>query len=52
MKKATKYPKNDNDYATPIALNLQEIKKEAQRVSNIKPFINNYNCEKINIHQD
>ena len=51
-KKATINPKKDDDkcfqYATTIALNFEEIKKDAQRCSNIKPFTNNYNWEGIN----
>ena len=31
-----------------IALNFHDIKKDPQIVSNIKPFINNYNWEGIN----
>ena len=38
-------PKNHHDrcfqYAATVALNFDEIKKGPQRVSNIKPFINN-----------
>ena len=48
-KKATK---NDDNkcfqYAKTIALNFDKIKKDTQRVSNIKPFINNYYWERIN----
>ena len=33
---------------TTIALNFKEMKKHPQRVSNSKPFINNYNCEGTN----
>ena len=50
-KKATINPKSDNDkclqYAVLIALNFEEIKKNPQKFSNTKPFINNYNWEKI-----
>ena len=45
--KKTIKPKNDDDrcfqYASTTALNFDEIKKDPQRVSNIKPFINNDN---------
>ena len=45
-------PKNDDDkcfqYAATIALNFGENKNNRQRVSKIKPFIDNYNCEVIN----
>ena len=43
-KKVNINPKNDDDrclqYAATIALNFDEIKKDPQRVLNIKPFIN------------
>ena len=52
QKKETINPENDDDrhfkYASTIPLNFNEIKNDAQRVSNIKPFINNFNCEGIN----
>ena len=35
-------------YATTIKLGFEEIKKDSQRVSNIKPFINNGNWQGIN----
>ena len=51
-KKATTNPKNDNDkcfqYAATIPLKFEEIKKDSKRVMNIKPFIDNYNWEKVN----
>ena len=31
-------------YAAPAALNYEEIKTNPERISNIKPFINKYNC--------
>ena len=44
-------PKNKDDkcfqYTTTTALNFEEIKKDPQRVSNIKPFMNKYNCDGI-----
>ena len=46
-KKATINPKHkDNEcfkYAITAALNYEEIGKDPQRISKIKPFINNYN---------
>ena len=51
-KKAATNPKNGNDncvkYAATTTLNFVEIKKDPQRVSHIKPFINNYKWERIN----
>ena len=50
-KKSTKTPKNNDDkcfqYAVTLALNLDKIKKDLQRVSKIKPFIEKYNWEDI-----
>ena len=34
-------------YAVPVALNNEEIKKDSQRPAKIKPFINQYNWEGI-----
>ena len=46
-KKSTTNPKNNDDkcfqYAVTLALNLDKIKKDPQRVSKIKPFIEKYN---------
>ena len=47
-KKATIGPKNTKDnkcfqYAITIALNHEEIVKDPQGISKIKPFIDNYN---------
>lgn len=46
-KKATTNEKKKDDrcfcYATTIALNVGEIKKDPQRISNIKPFMNKHN---------
>ena len=51
-KKAIINPKNEDDkcfqYAAAVALNYEEIKWNPERVSNIIPFINRYNWEKIN----
>ena len=50
--KATINPKNSGDkcfqYAVTVALNHEQIKKDPQRISKIKPFIDQYNWEKIN----
>ena len=35
-------------YPVTFALNYEEIKKDAQRITKIKPFINTYNREGIN----
>ena len=51
-KKATINPKNNYDncfqYALTVALNYQNIKKDPQRISKIKPFINQYDWKGIN----
>ena len=44
--------KNDNDnkcfqYALAVALNYEQIKKDPQKISKIKPFIDQYNWKKI-----
>ena len=50
-KKATINPKNkDNEcfkYAITVALNHERIKKDPQRISKIKPFIDQYNWKDI-----
>ena len=50
IKKSTINPKNSDDecfqYVVTAALNLEEIKKEPQRISKIKPFIDRYNWQK------
>ena len=50
-KKATINPKNNNDkrfqYALTVALNYEKIKKDLQRISKIKPFIDQYNRKDI-----
>ena len=50
-KKSTINPKNNDDkcfqYTVTLALNLDKIKKDPQRVSKIKPFIEKYNWEHI-----
>ena len=50
-KKSTINPKNNDDkcfqYAVTLALNLDKIKKDPQRISKIKPFIDPYNWKDI-----
>ena len=50
-KKATINPKNNDDncfqYALTVALNYKKTKKDRQRISNIKPFIYQYNWKDI-----
>ena len=45
-------PKNNDNkcfqYATTLALNFNKIDKHPQRISRIKPFIENYNWNDIN----
>ena len=52
-KKATINPKNNDDncfqYALTVALNHQHIRKSPQRISKIKPFVNQYNWKGIDI---
>ena len=51
-KKATINIKNEDgkcfQYAATVALNFEEIKWNAERISNNKLFINKYNWEEIN----
>ena len=51
-KKSTINPKNNDNkcfqYAVTLALNLDKIKKDPQRISKIKPFTEKYNWEDIN----
>ena len=53
-KTATVNPKNDNNkcfqYATTIKLNFEEIKKDPQRLSNIKAFIIDISKKMCYIH--
>ena len=46
-KKTTINPKNNEDkcieYALTVALNHQQIKNHSERISKIKPFIDQYN---------
>ena len=50
-KKSTINPKNNDDkcfqYAVTLALNIDRIKKDPQRISKIKPFIDQYNWKDI-----
>ena len=50
-KKSTINPKNNDDkcfqYAVTLALNIDRIKKYSQRISKIKPFIDQYNWKDI-----
>ena len=49
-KKATINPKNNDDkcfqYAITVALNHEQMKKDLQRITKIKPFIDQYNYKK------
>ena len=51
-KKATRNPKNNDDncfqYATTAVLNYKQIKNHPERITNLKPFINQYNWKGIN----
>ena len=50
-KKATINPKNNDDkcfhYALTVALNHEQIKKDPQKITKIKPFINQYSWKEI-----
>ena len=52
-KKGTINPKNKDDkcfqYALTFALNYEKIEKDPQRISNIKPFIDQYNWKDIDV---
>ena len=51
-KKAAINPQNEDEkcfqYAATVPSNYDNIKWNPERVSNIKPFINKYNWEKLN----
>ena len=48
-KKSTINPKNNDDkYGVTLALNLDKIKRDPQRISKIKPFKDQYNWKDIN----
>ena len=53
-KKSTINPKNNDDkcfqYAATLALNLDNIDNHPERISKIKPFINQYNWKDIDFH--
>ena len=50
-KRSTRNPKNKDNkcfqYATTLALNIDKINKDPQRISKIKPFIDQYNWKDI-----
>ena len=50
-KKATINPKNNDDkcfrYALTVVLNHEQIKKDPQKITKIKPFINQYSWKEI-----
>ena len=50
--KATTNPENNDDtcfqYCVTVALNYQNIEKVSQRISKIKPFIDQYDRKEIN----
>ena len=53
-KRATTYPKTENDDncfqdAKTAALNHQNIRKNPQRISKIKPFVNQCNWKEIKL---
>ena len=52
-KKGTINPKNKDDkcfqYALTFALNYEKIEKDPQRISNIKPFIDQYKWKDIDV---
>ena len=55
-KRATINLQNNDDkcfqYALTVELNHQNIRNNSERISNIKPFINQYNLKDINIKED
>ena len=56
-KKAATNPFNKKDnkcfqYSVTVALNYEEVKKDPQITTKIKPFINKYNCEGINFSSE
>ena len=55
-KEATINPKNNDakcfKYAITVALYPKQIKSHLERISNIKPFINQYNWKKIPSHKN
>ena len=55
-KKATKNSKNNDNncfqYALTVTLNYQNIKEDLQRISKIKPFINQYNSKEVDFQKE
>ena len=53
IKRVTINPQNNDDkcrqYTTTVALNHQNIENDPARISNIEPFINQYNWKDIDI---
>ena len=52
-KKAAINPINKKDnkcfqYTVTVTLNYEEVRKDLQRITKIKPFVNKYNSEEIN----
>ena len=47
-KKSIKTDNKSSQYAVKVALDHEEIKKDLQRITKIKPFINKYNWAGIN----
>ena len=51
IKKTKINPKNNDDkcfqYALTVALNYEQIGKDPQRTTKIKPFIDQYSCKEI-----
>ena len=47
-KKTTKSPKNNEDKCFQYALNNEQIKSHPEKISNIKPFIDQYNWKEKN----
>ena len=56
IKRVTINPQNNDDkcrqYTTTVALNHQNIENDPARISNIEPFINQYNWKDIDIKAD
>ena len=46
-KKATINPKNNVQYALTVSLNHKQIKSHPERISKIKPLIDQYNSKEI-----
>ena len=54
-KRATINPKNNDDncfqHALAVALNYERIRKNPQRISKMKPFIDQYNWKETDLNQ-